>query len=282
MTGTAPAGADPDDDALLAVEEVSRRYRRAGAGTVTALDGVSLRVAAGRTVGLVGPSGAGKSTLARVVAGLEPADGGRVILDGHRLDRMGSRERRRLRARMHLIFQDPYAALAPQLTVGDLVAEPLRIHRRDDRGQWRRWVRDALDEVRLTPVDHYLDRRPDGLSGGERQRVALARALILRPDLVIADEPTAMLDAALRADLLELLADLQAAHGMALVYITHDLALASRICDRLVVMDGGRIVERGPTDRVLREPAHACTRRLVTAVHRLQAALGAGQDPSGS
>lgn len=252
--------------ALLEVEDLTVTFRSRGSGQrVRALDGVGLVVRAGETVGLVGGSGAGKSTVARVVVGLVWPDRGRVLLDG--VDGAGlSRAALRARRRdMHLVFQDPYAALPPTLPVGCIVAEPLVIHHLGDR---EARVHDALEAVHLAP-QRYLRRFPHQLSGGERQRVAFARALVTEPRLVLADEPTQMLDASLRAEIADLLDELRASRGVAVLHITHDLALAQRSCDRLVVLCAGRVVEAGPCDAVLGRPAHPHTRVLVETSRRL-------------
>ncbi|MDP9020182.1 MAG: ATP-binding cassette domain-containing protein [Actinomycetota bacterium] len=259
---------------LLGVDQVSKAF-----GRVIALDRVSFTVAAGETVGLVGGSGAGKSTVARLVSGLVDPDAGTIRVDGHDLAGLSRAQRRAVRRRVHLVFQDPYASLPPGRRVADIVAEPLVIHRVATGEERRRRVLDALAEVALSP-ERYAARFPHELSGGERQRVALARAVVLRPELIIADEPTAMLDASTRAGLLRLLADLRAVHGVAYLYITHDLALADGFCDRLVVLRHGQVVEQGLTAEVLGRPAHPYTAALVDAVHQLQpAAWSAGGTP---
>lgn len=230
------------------------------AGRVRAVCDVDLDVAAGETVALVGGSGAGKSTVARAVAGLVAPEGGRILLDGVDLPTLRRREARRRRRTLHLVFQDPYAALPPTLRVSDVVAEPLVIHRAGGREER---VAEALAAVQLPGRLHR--RYVHQLSGGERQRVALARALVTGPRLVLADEPTAMLDASLRRDLVDLLGTLAAQSGTAVLHITHDLALAARSCARTVVMRAGRVVEHGPTGDVLSAPQHEYTAALVAA-----------------
>lgn len=256
---------------LLELREVSKTFPRTG---VVAVDGVSLMVGAGEAVGLVGSSGAGKTTVARLVAGLEVADSGTVLLDGIDVAGLGRRARRRLRRRVHLIFQDPYSSLAPHLRVADLVAEPLVIQHREAGDARATKVAEALESVCLSPA-RYLQRWPHELSGGERQRVALARALVGRPDLVVADEPTAMLDPRVRAELLALMGALQRAHALAWLLITHDLAVADGFCDRLVVMATGEVVEDGRTASVIEWPTHPATAALVCAARRLQAGMPA-------
>ena len=262
------------DGPLLSVERVSKTFQHPGDGEAVAVADVSFEIRSGQTVGLVGPSGAGKTTLARIIAGVVAPDDGAVVFDGYDLSRLSGRARRRAQAGMHLVFQDPYASLAPGVAVAELVAEPVRIHRRVTADRRRALALAALEEVQLHPPERYADRYAHELSGGERQRVALARALILRPGLIVADEPTQMLDAALRADLVALLETLRERHGMAQLFVTHDLALAERVCERILVMDAGRIVEQGTTTQVLAAPQHARTVALVAAVERLRALVG--------
>lgn len=254
---------------VLAFDNVTRRFGAgAGGDTITAVSGVDLVVREGETVGLVGASGAGKTTIARLAAGLLAPDSGRIRLGG---DDLATLDRRTRGRRLHLVFQDPYGALAPHHRVEHIVAEPLVIHGIGDRD---RLVRRVLREVRLPP-DRYARRLPHELSGGERQRVALARALVLRPSVVVADEPTQMLDPSIRAELVGLMAGLQARYGTAWLYITHDLALAHDFCDRLVVLDAGRVVEHGPAATVMADPRSAPARRLVDAITALHTSLPA-------
>lgn len=246
---------------------VSFRQPRAAHRTAAVTD-VDLTVGAGESVGLVGGSGAGKSTVARAVAGLVQPDAGRILLDGTDLVAAARAEARRRRQTLHLVFQDPYASLPPTLRVADIVAEPLVIHRGTSRPERAERAEQALRDVQLTPVGRYLSRYPHQLSGGERQRVAFARAVVTRPRLILADEPTQMLDASLRVELIELIEQLSTEHGVAVLHITHDLALAQRGCARLVVMQAGRVVEHGPTSQVLGAPQHHYTAALVAAAAR--------------
>jgi ABC-type glutathione transport system ATPase component len=229
------------------------------------LRGVSFDVGAGEAVGLIGGNGAGKTTIARLAAGLQQPDAGRVLFEGRETWREGGRAARDARRRIHLVFQDPYDALPPSLRVEAIVGEPLRIHGVGTRGERASRVREALEQAALTPADRYLGRYAQELSGGERQRVALARAVILRPRLIVADEPTTMLDMSLRLALVTLMKRLGRQHAIGYLYITHDLALARVLCDRLVILDEGRVVEEGPAAAVIERPAHACTARLVEA-----------------
>lgn len=251
---------------VLAVEGLSVSFgQRGGRQRVAAVVDVDLFVSRGESVALVGGSGAGKSTVARAVAGLVRPDHGRILLEGTDLVRAPRADARRRRQALHLVFQNPYASLPPTLRVADIVAEPLLIHRLGDRAQRRERVEQALSAVRLDPAGRYLPRYPHQLSGGERQRVAFARALVTRPRLILADEPTQMLDASLRLQLTELIGELSAQHGVAVLHITHDLALAQHSCARLVVMQAGRVVEHGATADVLGRPRHDYTAALVAA-----------------
>jgi peptide/nickel transport system ATP-binding protein len=249
----------------LDVRGLTVTFRRRG-GRVAAVTDAALTVSAGETVGLVGGSGAGKSTLARAVAGLVRPDRGSVRIEGAELIAAGRSETRRLRRMLHLVFQDPYAALPPTLRVVDVVAEPLVIHRIGARDARADRAAEAVAAVGLDP--RHLTRYPHQLSGGELQRVALARALVTEPRLILADELTQMLDASLRRDMVNLIGRLAADRGIAILHITHDLALAQHSCARLVVMHHGRVVETGPTAEVLSAPLHEHTAALVAAAPR--------------
>lgn len=259
----------PRNAPLLRVVEVHKTFRD---GRVVAAKGVSFEVMPGESVGLVGRSGAGKTTLARILVGLTAPDAGAVFFEDQDIVGAGPAERRRLGRRIHLIFQDPYAALPSTMRVADIVAEPLLIHRPKDDVERR--VLAALADVALDAS--FAPRLPGELSGGQRQRVALARAIIARPQLIVADEPTAMLDPTIGMDLLRTMARLRDEHGVAWLHITHDLAMTAAFCGRLLVLDDGRIVESGDTARVLTRPAHARTRDLAHAVRELHAALPGG------
>jgi ABC-type microcin C transport system duplicated ATPase subunit YejF len=232
---------------------------------VPAVTDVTLRIAAGDTVALVGGSGAGKSTVARAVAGLINPTSGTIRFGGVDLTAADRRTRREARRGMHLVFQDPYASLPPNLRVGDIVAEPMVIHRLGDPARRRTAAVAALESVHLTPTGDYLDRFAHELSGGQRQRVAFARALVTRGRLLLADEPASGLDASLRVEVVDLMTELAATQDLAVVHITHDLALAARSCSTIIVMQDGRVVESGLTAEVLTNPSHDYTAALVAA-----------------
>ncbi len=233
-----------------------------------AVDGVSLQLQAGETVGLVGASGCGKSTLCRALMGLAPVRGGSVRLDGHDLLNCGNSQRQ-LRRRIQMVFQDPLACLNPQMRVEEAVADPLLIHGLARPAAARQQARTLLEAVGLSPAERFAGRRPRQLSGGQQQRVAIARALILEPRVLLCDESVSMLDADVQADILELLRGLQQQLGLGLLFVTHDLAVASGFCHRVIVLDGGHIVEEGPGAALLANPQAGITRTLVEACPRL-------------
>jgi ABC-type glutathione transport system ATPase component len=248
-------------ETVLEIADLAVTYRAGlagrlrGASPVAALAGVSLDVRGGEVVGLVGASGSGKTTLARAALGLVAPSAGRVrVADAP--PRPGGPAA--------MVFQDPYQSLRPAMAVGEAVGEPLAIAGQP-RAARRAAVRGALAEMRLPSDDAFLARRVGSLSGGQRQRLALARALVARPRLLLADEPTSMLDQSLRMDLLATLEAARAAYGLGILFVTHDLALARHFCDRIAVMEAGRIVEEGPADTVCRAPAHPYTRALLAA-----------------
>ncbi|MGU3500562.1 dipeptide ABC transporter ATP-binding protein [Mycobacterium sp. C31M] len=262
------AGTGPDEPAtppLLQFDDVSVVYpARRGNPEFTALDHVSFRLGTGEVLGLVGESGSGKTTIGRVALGLGTPTGGTVRIDGVDPAHADRRQTRQLRRGLALIHQDPAASLNPRMSVGDSVAEPLRVHGTTARAELARRVRELLDAVHL-PAE-LAGRRPSELSGGQRQRVALARALALAPRLLVADEPTSALDVSVQAAVLDLFTDLRAQYGFACLFISHDLAVVSAVADRVGVLTAGRIAETGSPAAVFVDPTDEYTRRLVAAV----------------
>lgn len=255
---------DAEDAPVVELRDVSVRFGR-GRSTVRALEDVSLTVAPGETVGLVGESGSGKSTAARVALGLVAPSSGSVSLFGADLGRVRGRRRRALLSGVGVVLQDPVASLDARMSVGECVAEPLRVHRRGMPAAERRArVAEVLELVRLPR--ELAGRGPRELSGGQRQRVSLARALVLRPRLLVADEPTSALDVSVQRTVLDVIAELQRDLGFACLFVSHDLAVVQRFAQRVVVLRDGRVEEHGPTMTTLLRPRTSYTRRLVAAV----------------
>jgi len=258
------------NEALLVVDNVTKRYRLprehllAAAPEVQALGGVSFTLHAGRSLGVVGESGSGKSTLARLVMALEPPTSGRVVLDGLDLHALPREEMRLARTRLQMVFQDPFGSLDPRRTVLQTVAEPLAVLHGASRAEQRERAVEALDAVGLRSAD--LAKYPHEFSGGQRQRIAIARALITRPKLIVADEPVSALDVSVQAQVLNLMQDLQDKFGVTYLFISHDLAVVDLVCDEVIVLWQGRIVEQGPPERLFRSPEHPYTQRLLAAV----------------
>ncbi len=248
--------------ALLAARDLAIHFKGPG-GVARAVDGVTLDWRRGEILGVVGESGCGKSTLARALLGLVRPAAGAVALDGSPID--GKPILRDLRKRVQMIFQDPYQTLNPRQRVGTIVAEPLRVQGGVPSSEHEARVRRAMKDVGLDP-ERFRDRYPHQLSGGQRQRVAIAAALVLEPEGLICDEPVSMLDVSVRAQILQVLIELQRRRHLALLFITHDLSLAWSICDRLAVMYLGRIVEQGTAVDVIERPQHPYTQALVSAV----------------
>ncbi|RRD49698.1 ABC transporter ATP-binding protein [Arachnia propionica] len=261
--GAAPAEVAPDAELALDVKDMSVEYKRAGKKPFRAVDGVSFDVRRGEIVGLVGESGSGKSTIGRALLGLIPSTADHVRVLGEDLINLRGRQVKELRRRIGVIFQDPAASLNPRLPVGDVIAEPLQVHRIGDKRSREQKVHELLDAVAL-PKSAY-NRYPHELSGGQRQRVSIARALSLRPDLLIADEPTSALDVSVQASVLGMLIGLQRDFGFACLFISHDLAVIDSLAHRVVVMQHGKIVEKGDCKDVLLNPQEEYTKRLLAA-----------------
>ncbi|AVS94781.1 peptide ABC transporter ATP-binding protein [Paracidovorax avenae] len=271
--GRAAAEADGTPAPLLEVRGLVRDYPLprerlwTPAPRFRALDGVDFTLAPGRSLGVVGESGSGKSTLARLVMALDTPTAGQVRLRGRDLHALGAADLRAARRDVQMVFQDPYGSLDPRMTVERLVAEPLAALEGLPRPQQRERVAEVLAQVGLRPSD--AGKYPHEFSGGQRQRIAIARAIVTRPALVVADEPVSALDVSVQAQVLNLLQDLQEQAGLSLLLISHDLAVVRHLCDEVVVLREGRIVERGSPEVLFRSPVHPYTRELVAAVPRV-------------
>lgn len=234
------------------------------AGRITAVDGVTLEVRRGETVGLVGESGSGKSTVARLLMGLQPCTGGRVIIGDRDLASFRGRELRRLRQRIQMVFQNPLGSLLPHYSAAAAVMEPMRLHGRGTKESRRQRALELLEMVGVGR--RFADLYPTQFSGGQQQRIAIARALALDPEVLVCDEPTSSLDVSIQAQILALLEDLKNDLGLSCVFISHNLAVVERLADRVAVMSKGKLVEEGPTEELFGDPKHPYTRQLLDAV----------------
>ena len=248
---------------LLVVDDLVKYFPAAGGGVVHAVDGVSFELAAGETLGLVGESGCGKSTLGKTLMHLHPPTSGSVSLQGKELAAVSRRAMKPLRRDLQMIFQDPFASLNPRTTVGRAIEEPLIVHGIGSSAERRERVGWLLGKVGLPPDAG--GRHPHEFSGGQRQRIGIARALALQPKIIVCDEPVSALDVSVRAQVLNLLADLKAEFGLAYLFISHDLSVVEYVCDRVAVMYLGRIVEIAPRQRLWQKPLHPYTRALFEA-----------------
>jgi ABC-type glutathione transport system ATPase component len=252
----------------MTLQGVTKTYRARGrrGATVTAVDDVSFTIAPGAAVSLVGASGSGKSTLAKLITGSERPTSGSVTFGDLDVGKLRTKGLRDYHRRVQMVFQDPYGALNPLHTVEYTVARPCQNFLGMSAADAADRVRELLETVGLTPPEQYAKKLPHQLSGGQRQRVVIARALACEPDLIVADEPVSMLDVSLRAGVLRLLAKFREERGLSLLYITHDLLSARVITDEILVLNRGRVVERGSTKEVLQNPADEYTVRLLDAV----------------
>ena len=261
---------------LLSVQSLGRSFRLGGGGlfqpvrSLQALQGVSFELQAGRSLGVVGESGSGKSTLARLVMALDTPSQGQVLFRGQDLHRLPAQQLQALRRDFQMVFQDPYGSLDPRQRVLQIVTEPLQVlpdpqtGHRASRAEMHERAGQALADVGLRTAD--LDKYPHEFSGGQRQRIAIARALITRPALIVADEPVSALDVSVQAQVLNLMMDLQARYGLSYLLVSHDLAVINLMCDDVIVLQAGQVVEQDPAAAILHRPEHPYTRALLQAV----------------
>jgi len=265
------AGRSGGGEALLEVRGLAKHFPARGglfqkaAGSVRAVDGVDFSIRRGETLGLVGESGCGKTTTGRCVLQLEQPTAGRIVFEGTDITGLSQQDLRQVRRRMQVIFQDPYSSLNPRMTVGEILAEPIKVHRIiSDPAKRAARVRQLLEEVGLLP--QHAQRYPHQLSGGQRQRVGIARALAMEPSLIICDEPVSALDVSIQAQIINLLEDLQSRLGLTYLFIAHDLSVVRHISDRVAVMYLGKIVELADRQALYEDPLHPYTRALLSAV----------------
>jgi oligopeptide/dipeptide ABC transporter ATP-binding protein len=250
--------------ALVEISDLIKHFPASGKQMVRAVDGVSFTINRGETLGLVGESGCGKTTIGRTILRLIEPTGGRICFDGRNLLELNRTEMRELRRRMQIIFQDPYSSLNPRMRIGDIIGEPLAIHKTGDRRERRDRVAELLTVVGLDP--DYAGRYPHEFSGGQRQRIGIARALALNPDFIVADEPVSALDVSVQAQVVNLLQDLQEQLGLTYLFISHGLAVVKHISSRVGVMYLGKLVELAPAENIYAKPVHPYTQALLAAI----------------
>lgn len=256
--------------ALLRVENLVKQFAKRNffgkqISLVRAVDGVSFSVEEGQVFVLAGESGSGKSTVAKLILrALEP-DSGKVFFDGSEVTSK-KEDLKKMQIGCQMVYQDPYDSINPQMKIRDIISEPVEIHMNVNAEKREQMIREVLQEVRLEPADEIMEKYPHMLSGGQRQRVVLARALVLKPKMIIADEPVSMLDVSIRAEILELMDGLKQKHGISFIYITHDLATARHFGHKIAIMYMGKIVEEGPIDDVLLHPQHPYSQALINAI----------------
>ncbi len=278
--GGSPGPGNPEAPVLLNTDNlkvwfpIKKGVLRRVVGHVRAVDGVTLDLRQGRTLGVVGESGCGKTTLGLGLLRLEKSDGG-IRFGGRAIDQLGWREMRPLRREIQMVFQDPFASLSPRMSIGQIISEGLAVHAIGEDAAERRDIIDAaLIDVGLDPA--MVDRFPHEFSGGQRQRIAIARALVLHPSFIVLDEPTSALDMSVQAQIVDLLRDLQARYGLAYLFISHDLKVVRALAHDIIVMRAGKVVEQGTADRIFDNPVEPYTRALMAAAFELEAVEGAG------
>ena len=272
-----PAATDPAAPEILRLDDlkvhfpIRRGVMRRTVGHVKAVDGVSLALREGHTIGLVGESGSGKTTLGLALLRLERSEGG-IRFDGHELQGLGQRELRPMRREMQIVFQDPFSSLSPRMSVGEIVGEGLEVHGIGTKQEREVLIDQVLREVGLDPSSR--ERYPHEFSGGQRQRISIARALVLKPRLIVLDEPTSALDMSVQAQIVDLLRDLQQKYKLAYLFISHDLKVVRALADEVVVLRHGKVVERGPASQIFQSPQTPYTQALIAAAFNLEAIGG--------
>ena len=255
---------------ILTVENLKKHYSKKNffgkeLSLVKAVDDVSFSVEKGQTLVLAGESGSGKSTIAKLILRAIKPDSGKITFDGTEISDE-PQSLKKVRMGIQMVYQDPYDSINPQMKIRDIISEPLEIHKIGNTKERLEMVRQVLHEVKLEPADEIMEKYPHMLSGGQRQRIVLARALVIKPKMIIADEPVSMLDVSIRAEVLELMNELREKHQISFLYITHDLATARYFGQKIAILHKGKIVEMGPIDEVLFSPKHSYTQALLDAI----------------
>jgi len=256
-------------DEILRIEKLNKNFTKKGifqskSHIVTAAKNVSFSLGSDEILAIAGQSGSGKSTIAKLILGAVEPDSGKIFFDGKKSN--NSEGLKRLRMQCQMVYQDPYDAINPRMKISDIISEPLEIHSIGNSKSRSQMVLDVLKEVKLEPADEIAKKYPHMLSGGQRQRVVIARALVVKPKIIIADEPVSMLDVSIRAEILELMTEIQKQNKISFIYITHDLATAKHFADRILILYNGEIVESGDANTVLTNPEHPYTQALINAI----------------
>jgi len=261
---------DPNN-VIIKLENISKTFRtraslfKGDPKEVIALKQISLNIYRGEIFGLVGESGSGKTTTGRLIVKLEDPDDGKLLFDGNDITKIKGKALKNFRRKVQMIFQDPYQSLNPYFSVYDSVSEPLVVHSVGNSKTRKDMVRESLNSVGVTPPDDFFYRYPHQMSGGQRQRIAIARAMVLKPEFVVADEPTSMLDASIAIHIFNILSRIQKKLNVTFLFITHSLAAARYLCDRIAVIYNGELVEIGPAENIIQNPRHPYTRALIQA-----------------
>jgi len=261
---------------IIKLENISKTFRtraslfKGDPKEVMALKHVSLKIYRGEIFGLVGESGSGKTTTGRLIVKLEEPDQGKLLLDGNDITKIKGKALKNFRSKVQMIFQDPYQSLNPYFSVYDSVSEPLVVHNVGNSEIRKNMVRESLNSVGLAPPDDFFYRYPHQMSGGQRQRIAIARAMVLKPEFVVADEPTSMLDASIAIHIFNILSDIKNKLNVTFLFITHSLAAARYLCDRIAVIYKGELVEIGSAENIIQNPSHPYTRALIDAHPRFR------------
>jgi len=257
-------------DEILSVDGISKQFVKKSffgskSSVVKAVDDVTFSLNRGEVLVIAGESGSGKSTIAKLILMAISPDSGKIVFEGEQI-KDDPKSLKKIRMQCQMVYQDPYDSINPRMKIGDIVSEPLQIHNIGNDLERKKMVRDALKEVKLEPTEEIVEKYPHMLSGGQRQRVVLARALVIRPKIIIADEPVSMLDVSIRAEILELMKEIQKKNNISFIYITHDLATASYFGQNIIILYLGKIMEAGSINQVLMRPRHPYTQALIDAI----------------
>ena len=255
---------------VLRVEDLTKKFKKknffsADPKQVVAADSVNFYLEQGKILAMAGQSGSGKSTIAKLILRAIKPDSGKIFHNEKEI-KDNSNELKKFRMKCQMIYQDPYDSINPRMTISDIISEPLEIHNLGTKKERKQKVIDTLQMVKLEPAEEISNKHPHMLSGGQRQRVVIARAIIVKPEIIIADEPVSMLDVSIRAEVLELMKDIQMKNNISMIYITHDLATAKHFADSIIILNSGRIMESGSIDKVLTNPENAYTKSLIAAI----------------